>query len=88
MLRNCVVLLAGSLVFAGLCFSASLTAEQKELNVKSFETVWTTVRDAHWDPQMGGVDWKAAHDEFLPKVEKAGDMDSARAAMSVRRDLL
>src|SRR5690349_1896759 len=61
---------------------ASLTADQRRLNIESFEHVWTTVRDKHWDPTLGGLDWKAVHDELLPAVENATTMEQARGAMS------
>uniref|UniRef100_Q02AR6 Peptidase S41 n=1 Tax=Solibacter usitatus (strain Ellin6076) TaxID=234267 RepID=Q02AR6_SOLUE len=40
-------------------------------NVEAFEKVWSTIRDKHWDPKLGGVDWQATHDELRPKVEAA-----------------
>ena len=61
--------------------AAPLTPEQKQLNLKSFEYVWTTVRDKHWDPKLGGTDWQAVHDRLLPSEEKAKTMDEARAPM-------
>src|SRR5215469_13407069 len=56
----------------------ALTAEQRKLNIDSFEEVWQTVRDKHWDPKLGGLDWQAVHDELLPRVEAARTMDEAR----------
>jgi carboxyl-terminal processing protease len=58
-----------------------LTPEQKRLNIESFEHVWTTVRDKHWDPKLGGLDWQAVHDELLPQLERAATMEQARAVM-------
>jgi carboxyl-terminal processing protease len=58
-----------------------LTAEQKRLNLDSFEHVWTTVRDKHWDPKLGGLDWQAVHDELRPRLDAATNMEQARAAM-------
>jgi predicted metalloprotease with PDZ domain len=65
----------------------ALTPAERQLNVDSFEQVWKTVRDKHWDPKLNGVDWQAVHDELRPKIEKAATMDEARAVMSdmVRR---
>src|ERR1051326_3098680 len=63
-----------------------LTPEQRRLNVESFEHVWTTVRDKHWDPTLGGLNWQAVHDELLPSVENATPMDQARPAMSQMLD--
>jgi carboxyl-terminal processing protease len=59
----------------------ALTPGERQLNVNSFEYVWKTVRDKHWDPKLGGLNWQAIHDELLPKVEKAGTMDKAREVM-------
>jgi carboxyl-terminal processing protease len=50
-------------------------------NLESFEHVWTTVRDKHWDLKLNGVDWQAVHDELRPKMEAAKDMDAAREIM-------
>src|SRR5260370_11437292 len=60
----------------------SLTPEQRQLNISSFETVWQTIRDKHWDPKLGGLDWQAVHDELRPKVESAATMAAARAPMT------
>jgi carboxyl-terminal processing protease len=60
----------------------ALTPAQRQLNIDSFEQVWTTVRDKHWDPKLNGVDWQSVHDELRPRVEKAATMDEARGIMS------
>src|SRR3989440_3686230 len=59
----------------------ALTPGERQLNVNSFEYIWKTVRDKHWDPKLGGLNWQAVHDELMPKVEKAGTMDKAREVM-------
>src|SRR5437868_2341787 len=51
------------------------------LDVESFEKVWTTVRDKHWQAKPGGLDWQAIHDEYRPRVERAASHDEARAAI-------
>src|SRR5712675_666968 len=61
--------------------AAELTPDQKRLNIESFERVWTTVRDTHWDPKLGGLDWKAVHDELQPSIERAATMTEARQVM-------
>ena len=79
-LSNGVVL---AVALSGLSFAQpTSTPAQRQLNVDSFELVWKTVRDKHWDPKMNGVDWQAVHDELLPKVEKAASTDDAREVMS------
>jgi carboxyl-terminal processing protease len=74
-----------ALTMSGACPAPAqpkLTPEQRQLNISSFEMVWQTVRDKHWDPKLGGLDWQAVHDELRPKVENAATMDDARAAMT------
>ncbi|MCW5764604.1 MAG: hypothetical protein KIT68_01345 [Phycisphaeraceae bacterium] len=60
-------------------------AAEREKDLASFDQVWTTVRDQHYDPALNGVDWEAARAELRPKVEAAGDREQARSAM---RELL
>ncbi|HEV2202141.1 MAG TPA: S41 family peptidase [Bryobacteraceae bacterium] len=71
--------LLGPLFAANLL--AQLSASQKQLQVDSFETVWTTIRDKHWDTRPGGLDWQAIHDEYRPQIEKAQTVDQARGVM-------
>lgn len=65
------------LISATLC-GATLTPERKAQNLESFEYVWTTIRDKHWDKSLDGPEWKAAHDDLLPKLEQADSMEAAR----------
>jgi carboxyl-terminal processing protease len=58
-----------------------LTPEQKKLNIDSFEKVWTTIRDHHWEKTPGGLDWQKIHDEYRPRIDQADSMDAARAVM-------
>ena len=51
------------------------------LDLDSFEKVWTTIRDKHWQAKPGGLDWQAIHDEFRPRIEQAATHDQARAVM-------
>jgi len=74
----------------GICLSclslhAQLTAQEKQLNLDSFEKVWTAVRDHHWEKNPGGLDWDAIHAEYRPKIEKATSNEAAR---NVMRDML
>ena len=55
------------------------TEHRKDLD--SFEKVWTTIRDKHWEKNPGGLDWQAVHEEFRPKLEQARNRDEARAAI-------
>ncbi len=39
-----------------------------QLRQKTFEKVWKTVNEKYFDPNFGGVDWRAAHDRYAPQV--------------------
>lgn len=59
-----------------------LTAEQTAKNVESFDVVWKTIKEKHFDPNLNGADWDGAKAELRPKVEQAKTMAEARQAMS------
>ena len=77
-------MVAGILLLAATAF-AQLTAEQKQLNIESFEKVWSTIRDKHWEKNPGGLDWQAIHEEYRPKIEQATSTEQARQVM---RDMI
>ena len=77
-------IVAGLLLVASVA-CAQLTAQQKQLNLESFEKVWTTIRDKHWEKNPGGLDWQKIHEEFRPKIERA---TSTREAREVMREML
>src|SRR5579872_3072870 len=58
-----------------------LTAEQKRLNIESFEFIWSTIRDQYWEPDFGGVNWTTVRDKLRPGIERAGTMPQARGVM-------
>ena len=66
----------------GVPLPAALTPQQRQLNIQSFEYVWTAIRDKHWQTKPGGLDWQAIHDEFRPKIEAADSMDAARDVLN------
>ncbi len=51
-------------------------------NIEAFEKVWSTIRDKHWDPKLGGVDWQYVHDELRPKVEVAKTEGAVREILN------
>jgi carboxyl-terminal processing protease len=75
-----IAIVAAFLIGAPL--GAALTPEQRELNIQSFEYVWTAIRDKHWQTSPGGLDWQAIHAEFRPKIEAADSMDAARSVLN------
>ena len=67
-----------------ILLAAAATAfaqNQHQLDLDSFEKVWTTVRDKHWQTKPGGLDWQAIHTEYRPRVEKSASPAEARAVL-------
>jgi carboxyl-terminal processing protease len=75
LLAVCLVLRVGGL-------AGRQAPDQRQLNIESFEKVWTTIRDKHWDPKLGGLDWQAIHDEFRPQIEAANSQAQVRTLIS------
>jgi carboxyl-terminal processing protease len=69
----------------GSAAPTALTPTEHAANLASFDEIWNTVRERHWDATLGGVDWEAARAELRPRVVAATDAEAARAVM---RDLL
>ncbi|HEY5132181.1 MAG TPA: S41 family peptidase [Candidatus Krumholzibacteriaceae bacterium] len=79
-----LALLAVLATYSSVAF-AQLTSEERQRNIDSFEYVWKTIHDQHFDPTFGGLDWQAVHDELRPKVDSAASVPAARAVM---RDMI
>lgn len=62
-----------------------LSVGERQRHLASFDMVWETVRDRHFDPKLGGLDWEAVRKELRPKVEQA---TTAREVRSVLNDML
>lgn len=73
-----------AILFLGVCSGLASTKE----NVETFQVVWQTIRDTHFDTNFNGVDWNAARAKYLPKIEKAESRDEARAITQEMLDLL
>ncbi len=81
-LMSLILFLGNGCAQAGDNPEKKLTGEQVKKNIESFELVWKTIRDKHFDPELGGLDWQAVHDRFRVQVEKAVTMSEARRAMN------
>ncbi len=60
---------------------ARIDDQRRALHLRSFDVIWETIRDRHWDPAIGGLDWQAVRDELRPRVESAATDAEARDAM-------
>jgi len=50
---------------------AEAARAEAERRSESFRIVWRTVKETHYDPKFGGVDWDAVRAEFEPRVAAA-----------------
>jgi carboxyl-terminal processing protease len=67
-------------VCAGLCLhsfaqeaakvSSNPGAGATDVRRQSFDIVWRTVKEKHFDPTFGGVDWDAVRRKYEPRVAK------------------
>lgn len=46
-------------------------AATAELRRQSFEKVWNTVNEKHYDPTFGGIDWRKMRDAYEPQAKSA-----------------
>ena len=61
-------------------FQASQAVQRK--NLESFELIWKTIKDSHWDPSVVGDSWTQKREELLPKIKKAGTISEGRKVMT------
>ncbi|MCZ6675577.1 MAG: S41 family peptidase [Verrucomicrobia bacterium] len=64
-----LILLAG---FTGL-WSSTITLgylTRKEAFEQSFDLVWSTVHESHWDETFGGLDWEKTRKTYYPKLRR------------------
>ena len=58
-------------VFVSPASSKNWSAE----NIESFDLVWQTVNEFHFDPTFGGIDWKALYGRYRPKIVMLSDIE-------------
>lgn len=57
-------------------------ASDNAINVKSFNVVWQTIKDSHWQPEKVGADWDKAREELYPRIVAAKSIQESRDIMS------
>ena len=72
--------MAGPLLFVLLAAPqyGQTATDMRQSNLASFDTVWSTIRDKHWEKDPGGLDWQAIRQEYRPRVEQATSSEDAR----------
>ena len=61
-------------------FAAGFSAQGTE-SVETFDTVWRTVRDSHFDRTLNGVNWDRVSSELRPKAAAAHNQGELRAVL-------
>lgn len=60
-------------IFVWLCYfqTIEVTSDEVELRRQSFQRVWQTVNDKHYDETFGGVDWEKIRQIYEPRAMQA-----------------
>ena len=48
--------------------AAPRPAASADVRRESFDIVWRTVKEKHFDPQFGGVDWEKVREKYAPRL--------------------
>jgi len=73
MTRPLPVTLCLLLLIWGPLPALSQEPEDAALWIASYDTVWQTVNEHHYDPTFGGLDWNEVHDRYLGLVGSVRD---------------
>jgi C-terminal processing protease CtpA/Prc len=68
--------------------SARPTTERARMNQRVFDRVWSEVRRDYYDPQLHGVNWRAARDVYRPLALAATDDRGLYEVLGRMLDLL
>jgi len=53
-----------------------LAQNQAAENLKSFDLVWKTVNEKHYDPAFGGIEWKAMRDRYRAQIVSSDGIEA------------
>ena len=81
------VLSATSVVFLCLALAAGAAGQtgSAALRQESFDIVWRTVKEKHYDPKFNGVDWDKVRELYAPRL---GQVKSDQEFYSLLRQML
>jgi carboxyl-terminal processing protease len=81
-IRRALLLLFCLSLLPGLHVWAQETApETAPLRRQSFELVWRTVKEKHYDPTFGGVDWDLVRGRYEPEMARSKTDDEFHALL-------
>ncbi len=81
MKQKTLIFLTVCLISSQTFFAQNIAATANEIRQKTFEQVWTTVNEKHFDPTFGGVDWKNVRKIYEPKALQAKTDDDFHAVL-------
>jgi carboxyl-terminal processing protease len=68
--------------------AASTTESVQSLRRQTFDIVWRTVKDKHFDPGLGGVNWDKVREQYEPRAAAAkSDADLYRVLQEMLGEL-
>ena len=80
--RRTALFIALASCVAGLaCDRDSLTPGEHQVELESFDLIWSTLRDCYFDPTFGGMDWDAVRTELRPRIEQVSCRENARQVL-------
>ncbi len=85
---SCAVAVPLLLVGFSMSRSPGAIQEDGEVNLATFDQVWATIRDRHFDPDLGGLDWEAVRDELRPLAAEAATTQELRGLLTQMLNLL
>lgn len=76
-----LVFLLSTVLIAGPV-SAFQSDQTTEKNVQSFELIWKTIKNSHWDESLVGESWTQAREQLLPQIQEADSIKKGRSVMN------
>jgi len=58
-------------MFLGILVALTSCMNRNNVYLNTFESVWKKVNKTYFDPTFGGLNWKDAHDRYLPQITAA-----------------
>ncbi len=52
-----------------LAFQGARRESSQEARREAFDVVWRTVKEKHYDPTLGGLDWDRVREQYAPRIE-------------------
>ena len=77
-----ILLCSGAALYAQTAAVAQQPNDEAvRVRLQTFDKVWSTVNEKHYDPTFGGVDWKKIHDNYLPKATTTASDEELHALL-------